>query len=74
MSAVRLAHLMDQLEGAAMAAAHAELSADPVVRTTLLKHVRTYDDLATEIEELVAQSPEAREAFFHPSTIPDPAD
>ncbi len=66
MSAERLRHLMDQLEGAAMATVHAQESTDVVVRDTLHKHARTYDEIAHEIEELVATSPEARAAFLEP--------
>ncbi len=66
MSAARLAHLMDQLEGAVMATAHAQNSTDPVMQDTVHKHARTYDEIATEIEELVRTSPEAAAAFFTP--------
>jgi hypothetical protein len=64
-SAARLAHLLDQLEGAALSVAHAEASTDAVVRDTVTTHARTYDEIATEIEHLCVTSPEARAEFFH---------
>lgn len=67
MSAARLAHLMDQLEAAALATVHAEESTDPIVRDTANVHARTYEELSAEIETLCAESPQARAEFFTPT-------
>ncbi len=61
---LRMQHLMDQLEGAAMAVVHAQASTDPVIRATLHQHTATYHRLADEFTALANEHPEALPHLF----------